>query len=216
MKWLTSDKLYPARWQGSANAKKRKWYAIDSLLLLLLVVVYSCGCFAYRFWHDKNYYDNTFTLEFSHEEFQWDEWAYMRWVHRGMKVVFDDCSYVVPDIPKEETRVKVVYEPVPRLDDLLYGTFPLLPVVFVATVFMIILNYRSYRRPAKGYYLMQRLPNRWEMHKRCLLLPLAELLLHVIICVTVCLVCYLIYRHCSLPERLPMYTTFRFWRIFAW
>ena len=134
----------------------------------------------------------------------------------GSTLSFEDCTYVIPDIPKEETRVRVVYEPLPKFDKLLYGTFPLLPAVFVATIFMIILNYRSYRKPSKGYYLMQRLPNRWEMHKRCLLLPLAELLLHVIICVTVCLVCYLIYRHCSLPERLPMYTTFRFWRIFAW
>ncbi len=28
MKWLTDDEWYPARWQGSVNEKKRKWYVI--------------------------------------------------------------------------------------------------------------------------------------------------------------------------------------------
>ena len=209
MKWLTADKWYPARWQGSANEKTRKWSVIVSLLALLLTILYSVGCFAYRFRDDKNHNDTHVMLDFK-------DGNYYTWASMGSTLEFENCSYVIPDVPQTETRVRVVYEPLPKFDKLLYGAFPLLPVVFAATVFMIILNYRSYRRPTKGFYVMRRLPNGWEMHKRCLLLPLAGLLLHVIICVTVCFVCYLVYWHCSLPGRLPMYTTFRFWRIFAW
>ena len=207
MKWLTAEKWYPANYQGNANAKKRKWTVISTFLILAFVVLYA-GFSFFQKWYDDRWDNEHVTLVFdngSEAEERIDA-----------SVMIDKVIYPIRDVPKEYVGVRVIYEPAPRFTEMMRGAFPLLPVVFAGMIFMIIINYRSYRKPSKSVYVMKRLSNRWEMHRRCLLVPVAEFLLHLIVCAVICIICYSIYKHVMLPQRLPKQFDFNFWRTFVW
>ena len=207
MKWLTAEKWYPASCRGGHRANTRKMIVIGTLLLLVFVILHA-GFIFYNNYKEDELNNKQVALQFNYD--------YMPYVGLDLKVQFEDVTYVVRDIPETETRVKVLYEPAPEFSEMMRGAFPLLPVVFGACVLSIILNYRSYRKPVKTVYLMKRLPDRGEMHRQCLILPIAELVLHILVCAAVSFVCYLIYRHYLLPGRLPEHITFNVWRTFSW
>lgn len=50
----------------------------------------------------------------------------------------------------------------------LYG----FPTVACSMTFFVLLHYTSFSQGSKSIYLMRRLPDPWELHKRCLTLPL--------------------------------------------
>lgn len=54
---------------------------------------------------------------------------------------------------------------------------------------LVINHYAYHYQGSKSIYLMQRLPNRWELHRRCITLPL----LAVIVCLCVALLLLLVY-----------------------
>ncbi len=46
------------------------------------------------------------------------------------------------------------------------------PLLACSTVLFAAIHYASFYQGSKSIYLMRRLPNRWELHKRCLALPI--------------------------------------------
>ena len=60
--------------------------------------------------------------------------------------------------------------------------------------------YLSHYQGGRSIYLMRRLPDRWELHRRCLTLPLLGLVLSVLIPVALVAVYFCIYQFCT-PAR---------------
>lgn len=77
----------------------------------------------------------------------------------------------------------------------------------LGAVVLAVYNYTGLWRGAKTRYLMARLPDRWELHRRCLTLPLALLLTAVVLSALVLLAYYAIYllitpQECLRPHQL--------------
>lgn len=51
------------------------------------------------------------------------------------------------------------------------GLFHLFGLVFVYELAMVVYHYFYHYQGSKMMYLMKRLPDKWEVHKRCLILP---------------------------------------------
>ena len=74
-------------------------------------------------------------------------------------------------------------------------------------------NYASHRQDSMSIYLMRRLPDRWELHRRCLGLPLMGIgvcVLAALVTVVVCYGCYMIGapQQCLAPHQWEKY-----WRL---
>ena len=73
-------------------------------------------------------------------------------------------------------------------------------IVIIFLIFAVILHYRWHYTGSRSIYLMRRLPNRFELTRRCLMFPVAA----IIICLLTMALLYFVYRtiyiHCT-PER---------------
>lgn len=61
-------------------------------------------------------------------------------------------------------------------------------------------HYVYHNQGSKSMYLMRRLPNRWELHRRCLTLPLLGILASVVLALLLLVLYYEIYMRCT-PEQ---------------
>ena len=75
-------------------------------------------------------------------------------------------------------------------EELLSGKLNLYYLLVAAMIVVIILNYAYHRQGSKSVYMMRRLPNRLEMHKRCLTLPLVGIFLTIVVAGVFCLLLY--------------------------
>jgi hypothetical protein len=66
-------------------------------------------------------------------------------------------------------------------------------VLALCMLVFILWHYLYHRQNSKSIYLMRRLPKRWELHRRCLTLPLAAVLLCLLAAGLLLLVYYWIY-----------------------
>lgn len=73
-------------------------------------------------------------------------------------------------------------------------------------------NYVYHRQGSMSIYLMRRLPSRWELHCRCLLLPAAAVLLCVLAVVALLCIYYLIYLAVTPEQCLAPGQWQRLWR----
>lgn len=73
------------------------------------------------------------------------------------------------------TRERVLLEDAVMTDfaELYSGLWRGYAILAAAMIFFILRHYLYHRRGTKSIYLMRRLPNRWELHRRCLTLPAA-------------------------------------------
>lgn len=76
---------------------------------------------------------------------------------------------------------------------LMEGTMRWFLVAAVLLVVLMGLHYGHHRFRSKSVYLMRRLPDRWEYHRRCLALPLAGLALCGVLAFACLCLCYAIY-----------------------
>ena len=60
-------------------------------------------------------------------------------------------------------------------------------------------NYASLRRGSRMWYTFRRLPDRWEVHRRCLAVPVLVLLAAAALCLALTGIYFLIYCH-ALPD----------------
>lgn len=68
----------------------------------------------------------------------------------------------------------------------------------------ILFNYWYHRKGSKSVYIMKRLPNPWEYHKRCITLPLLGAINAIIMAGLMMLVYYGIYMHNTPAQCMPL------------
>lgn len=76
-------------------------------------------------------------------------------------------------------------------------------VFYLVMLGMIVYHYLYYYQGSKAIYLMRRLPDKWEMHRRNVTLPLAAIMIGLLTEVVVLLVYYGIYVICTPMQCLP-------------
>lgn len=67
------------------------------------------------------------------------------------------------------------------------------PLIALCTAFFAALHYAYHRRGCRSDYTMRRLPDRWEMHRRCLTIPVCTALICLIAGFVMLLIYYEIY-----------------------
>lgn len=70
----------------------------------------------------------------------------------------------------------VVMKPFEELTD---GAFSIFGVVLIYTIFIAAYHYFYHYQGSKMMYLMKRLPDKWELHRRCLTLPIAAFIITI-------------------------------------
>lgn len=78
---------------------------------------------------------------------------------------------------------------------------------------LIVYHYAYHRQGSKSIYLMRRLPNRWELHRRCLTLPLAAVLVCLLTALSLLLLFYGIYAAFTPKECLTPHQWQKLWSV---
>ena len=66
-------------------------------------------------------------------------------------------------------------------------------VAIIAALALIGVHYACHYQDSKSIYTMRRLPNRWELHRRCLTLPLLAAAVYLILAFVILLIFYAVY-----------------------
>lgn len=94
------------------------------------------------------------------------------------------------------------------MDGLLAG----FAVIALTMPVLAVYHYLYHWQETKSIYVMRRLPSCWELHRRCLTLPAAGLLIGGVAALTIILLYYWLYMGCT-PEQCLMPGQWeRFWR----
>ena len=80
-----------------------------------------------------------------------------------------------------------------------YGqpVFSVFTLLFLGAVILAVVNYSGFRNGSKSHYLMRRLPDQWEYHRRCLALPLLAILTGLVSIPLLIGIFYAIYLHAT-------------------
>jgi len=70
---------------------------------------------------------------------------------------------------------------------------------------IIVANYLHYYQGSKSIYLMRRLPDRWEIHRRNVILPLLAMVVGALTHLALWMLYYGIYLTCTPAQCLPLY-----------
>ena len=70
-------------------------------------------------------------------------------------------------------------------------------LLFLGAAILAAYNYSGFRNGSKSYYLMRRLPDKWEYHRRCLALPLAATLAGLVLIPILMGLFYVLYLHAT-------------------
>ncbi len=100
----------------------------------------------------------------------------------------------------------------PDFAELMDGTLLVFVAIALTMMGLAIYHYIYHRIDTKSYYVMRRLPSRWELHLRCLTLPAAGLVLCGIAALIIIAIYYWIYMGCTPEECLMPGQWARFWR----
>ena len=100
----------------------------------------------------------------------------------------------------------------PDFAELMDGTLLVFLAIALTMMGLAIYHYIYHRLDTKSYYVMRRLPSRWELHRRCLTLPVIGLLICGAAALIVTLIYYWIYMGCTPEECLMPGQWGRFWR----
>ncbi len=94
--------------------------------------------------------------------------------------------------------------------------FPIFIAIMLAAIIM---HYAHHHIGSKSIYLMRRLPQKWELHRRCLSFPLISATVAAFVAVVLFFICYGIYMAVS-PEHLRADSQLRLlienWNIMYW
>ena len=95
---------------------------------------------------------------------------------------------------KEGTK-KILYEGImmPMFGELAPTWFVLFGAFLIGCAGMVAMFYLHHRQESMSIYTMRRLPNRWELHIRCLTVPIAAALLAIILAILLMLLYYAFY-----------------------
>ena len=100
----------------------------------------------------------------------------------------------------------------PDFAELMDGTLLVFLAIALTMMGLVIYHYIYHRLDTKSYYVMRRLSSRWELHLRCLTLPVTGLLICGVAALIMTLIYYWIYMGCTPEECLMPGQWGRFWR----
>lgn len=101
--------------------------------------------------------------------------------------------------------------------------------LFLGAILLAVYNYSGFRNGSKSHYLMRRLPDKWEYHRRCLALPLLAILAELVSIPILIGLFYALYLHvtpeqCLRPDQWEVFREsieyliipvhLRFWEVF--
>lgn len=92
----------------------------------------------------------------------------------------------------------------PTFEFLIEDLFEIFVLVFVFCVIVAVYHYFYHYQGSKMMYLMKRLPNKWEVHIRCMVLPAAACVIAGVYMTILKLVYYAIYILCTPSKCLPL------------
>ena len=92
----------------------------------------------------------------------------------------------------------------PYFKELIDGTLDMFVFTILLMVVLIGYHYFYHYQGSKSIYLMKRLPDKWELHKRCLTIPVLAILTTLIVMGIFCLAYYGIYLYCTPQQCLQV------------
>lgn len=107
-----------------------------------------------------------------------------------LRSAYDSLYYLSRTTGQRILREGVVMEDFAVLIDRCLSAFPLIALMMA---FFAVLHYAYHRRGSRSDYTMRRLPDRWEMHRRCLAIPVTTALICLIAGFAMLLIYYGIY-----------------------
>lgn len=140
----------------------------------------------------------------------------------GIASVFWSFSFVAKFTNSYNDLFRTVrYEKILREGAIMTDFVDLIPftlvgflVLAIAMLAFCVYNYAYHRQGSKSIYLMRRLPNRWELHKRCLTLPLISILLCAVAAFIILCIYYWIYMAVTPEQCLTPGQWQKIWRVF--
>ncbi len=91
----------------------------------------------------------------------------------------------------------------PEFTELLGGSLRAVFVIVLVLLICIVMNYASFHQGSKSIYLMKRLPDRWELHRRCIILPVLGIAGSLILGFTLLMIYFAIYMLVTPDRCLP-------------
>ncbi|MBQ8518057.1 MAG: hypothetical protein IJ455_00435 [Agathobacter sp.] len=88
--------------------------------------------------------------------------------------------------------------------ELTAGVFLSMQVVCIIALLVSVYHYFYHYQGSKMMYLMKRLPDKWEVHKRCLALPIAGSCITFVWMMLLKMIYYAIYILCTPSQCLPL------------
>lgn len=220
----TDDWLFAGYCMGAAGDYRRRMQYRLILILVTAIVIFSSALFFVRALTDSTYDDRKdLTVYYTNEE-GYRDYVFVSDVREGTTIRIGDKQYeyrggegrecIWPALPKGS---ETVFHYIPAdINEFMSNVFILFPVCFVIALVEVILNYRSFYRPAKSIYVMKRLSSGSELHRRCLAIPLLTVFATLAACVLLGLLFLLYYRYNTKPERLPDTISLNVWRTLIW
>ena len=89
-------------------------------------------------------------------------------------------------------------------EELLPGTFTIMAIAALGFVIAAILFYLYHYQGCRSIYTMKRLPDKWELWRRCLMLPVVFLLLCAICTVILFGLYWLLWRYATPADAFPL------------
>lgn len=115
---------------------------------------------------------------------------------QGRESLYQISSYTIQGI-QGKTQVLIDGVKMIPFEELTNGLFGSFYLVIVFCVVVAAYHYYYHYQGSRMMYLMRRLPNKWEVHIRCLALPIAGSLMAVLYAVLLKTVFYAIYIFCT-------------------
>ena len=225
MKSKTDDRWFAGYCMGAAGDYRRCMQYRLILILVVAIVIFSSALFFVRALTDSTYDDRrSLTVYYTDEEGERNS-IYVSDIRTGDTFRIGVVQYEYrggegrrvtwPALP-EGSEIKIGYHPAEDINELMSNVFIFFPVCFVIAFVEVILNYRSFYRPAKSIYVMKRLRSGSELHKRCWAIPLLTVFVTLITCVLLGSLFMLYYCNNTMPERLPDTISLNVWRTLIW
>ena len=82
------------------------------------------------------------------------------------------------------------------------GLFEVFSIAIAFSVCMLVYHYNYHNQGSRIMYLMRRLPNKWEVHIRCITLPVITVVISVVYMHMLRMIFYAIYILCTPPQCL--------------
>ncbi|MBP5463065.1 MAG: hypothetical protein J6Y20_13225 [Lachnospiraceae bacterium] len=221
----TDDRWFAGYCMGNEGAGRRHMHYKLMVILIVAIVIFSSLLFFVRFLEDSINNDEWkgLTVYYTNEEGNRD-YVYVSYIRAGDTIRIGDVMYeyrggegrdcMWPVLPKGSETVFHYRQA--DINEFMANVFILFPVCFVIAFVEVILNYRSFYRPAKSIYVMKRLRSGSELHRRCLTIPLLTVLATLAACVLLGLFFLLYYQGNTKPERLPDTISLNVWRTLIW